>query len=113
MSSLLFAGVGLVFFLAARIGFPREDPMHFGSWRHAPQWARNLFGSSGGSISPYKLSVELAGLTWAIGWFAIAGTGDPPGAPLRQILSASVLLSLVACAVCWVVATVGEELRDR
>jgi hypothetical protein len=110
---LAFAGVGLLFFVLFRTGLRREDYTHFGVWRHAPRWARLLFGSVGGSISPYRLSVEVAGLIWAIGWAALVLTGDPPGPPLRQILAASLVAALVGCAICWLVASVGQLLREK
>jgi hypothetical protein len=111
-SSLPFAGVGLLFFILFRTGLRREDYTHFGVWHHAPRWARILFGSVGGSISPYRLSVEVFGLTWTVCWLGIVATGDPPGSPLRQILAAALIAALVGCVVCWVVVSVGQVLRD-
>jgi len=110
---LAFAAIGLLFFAVARIGFRSEDPLHYASWRAAPRWALVMFGSVDGSISPYKLSVEVAGLIWAVGWSAMVLTGDPPSSPLRQILAASLVAALVGCAICWVVASVGQLLREK
>jgi hypothetical protein len=109
---LSVAGVGLFFFAAARTGLRLEDYDHFGVWHQAPRWARVLFGAVDGSISPYRLSMEATGLTWAIACLAMYATGDPPDPPLRQILAAAALVSLAACVTCWVIVTLGQELRD-
>jgi hypothetical protein len=111
-SSLGVAGAGLLFFILARIGFQGNDPVHFGSWRQAPSWARIAFGSVGESVSPYNLAAEVWGLTWGVGGLAFFATGDPPGPPLRQILAALMLVALVGCVVCWVVVFAGRVLRD-
>jgi hypothetical protein len=111
-SSLGVAGIGFAWFMAGRIGFQQQDPMHFGSWREPPRWARKLFGTVGGSISPYRLSVEVWGLTWAVGGLGVFATGNPPGPPLIQIIGLPMLAVVPGALVCWVVASVGQVLRE-
>jgi hypothetical protein len=111
-NALGIAGFGLLTYLVGRIGGRSEDPVHFGSWRPAPRWAQILFGSIGGSISPYKLSLDLWGLSWAVGGFAIFATGNPPGTPLRQIIAAPMLTAVPIVVASWIVAFVGQAIRD-
>jgi hypothetical protein len=112
-SFLPFALAGLFLFVMFRTGLRREDYQHFGVWHEAPSWARLLFGSVNGSISPYRISGGALGLTWAVAGLAIYLTGDPPGPPLRQILGAPILISLAACAATWTLVTLGQAWRSR
>jgi hypothetical protein len=98
-------------YLVGRIGARSVDPAYFGSWRLAPPWARVLFGSSEGSINPYKLSTGLAGLALIAGGLAIVATGDPPGPPLGQVLASLMLVALAGWLACWIVVWVGQTLR--
>ncbi len=92
-------------------GFNTETPL-FGTWHRAPRWARLLFGSVQGDIRPFRLYLEALCLVWGLG-FTISGvTGDPPGPPLRQIISAISLAAFAACVVGMVVATVGQQVRQ-
>lgn len=105
------AGFGLLIYLVGRFGH-RDDPLHFGSWRPAPRWAEILFGSNRGSIDPFRLPLELLGLSWAAGAFAIFATGNPPGTPLRQIIAAPMLAMIPIVVAWWIVAFIGQALRD-
>ena len=104
-------GVCLIAYLYFRTGLHGEDYSHFGVWHHAPRWARVLFGSVDGAISPYRLYVQAFGLIWASCGFAWVVTGDPPGQPWRHILASIVVLSLPACLVGLVAVTVGQKVR--
>ena len=111
-SSLGLAGVGLALFAFGRVGFRSVNPNQFGSWREPPRWAKIVFGTVGGSGSPYRLSTELWGLTWVAGGLAIFATGNPPGSPLRPIVAGIMLLAVGACVGSWVLAAAGQALRD-
>jgi hypothetical protein len=113
MIALRVIGIGLLFYLIGRIGGRSEDPEHFGSWRNAPTWARILFGARAGSISPYKISVELVGLAWVACGGVWAVAGDQPQAPLGQIIGLMSLGPVVAAVAWWIIAGIGETLRRR
>ncbi len=108
-----FAVIGLVTFMLARNGAQTIDRRHFGSWRQAPAWARDIFGSNRGTISPYHLSVQLAAVVWIVGGLLLWFGGNPPVAPWRQLIAWPMVISLVACVVACIVAFVGEQRRPK
>ncbi len=110
-NELEYAVAGLVVFTLARFGARSEDRGHFGSWRPAPPWARNFFGSDRGSISPYHLAAQVAALVWIVGGLLLWFGGNPPATPWRQLIAAPMGLALIGCLVAWVIAFLGEQRR--